>query len=38
MVLIDNGRLSLDIWPKIQDQTNSTKNMMKIVWAEEAYC
>ncbi len=38
MILIDDGHLGPDIWSEIPNQAESTKEMMRIVWADEAYC
>ncbi len=37
MVLTGNGRLGPNIWPESPDQAKGTEEMMKTVWAEEAY-
>ncbi len=37
MVLIGDGRLGSDIWSEKSDQAEGTEEMMRIIWAKEAY-
>lgn len=38
IVLIDDGRLGLDIWPETLDQAKGIEEMMRTIWVGEAHC
>lgn len=38
IVLIDERRLGLNMWPEIVDQAKSTEDIIKVVWAKKTHC